>query len=199
MRLLALSLLALSALLPSLVSAQATLNKCIDAGGKVTYSNLPCRNAQEVRKVEIDPTPPPKPVVRPQAVQMQPPPPAPAAPAATPVAPTPAAAPPAPSAPVVLPAPAMPLTPRVHVTPAAPKAPVITIEPAPKYIEAQPSTVKPAARLSASQCDALTEQLGRVFDKMDSARRVGATQEQMNTWNEEVKELERKKQQSGCF
>jgi len=87
----------------------------------------------------------------------------------------------------------------MQVTPASPKAPVIAIEPSPKYIEAQPSPVKPAARPSASECNALSDQLGRVFDKMDAARRVGATQEQMKTWNEEIKELERKKQQSGCF
>ncbi|HEX5675995.1 MAG TPA: hypothetical protein VFX83_11460, partial [Azonexus sp.] len=164
------------------------LNKCIDAGGKVTYSNLPCRNAQEVRKLEIDPAPPPQPV-RPQAVQ-KPAPSAPAVPSASPEPPTP----------VAQPEPTAPATPRMQVSPAAPKAPAIAIEPTPKRIEVRPPHTKPAAaRASANQCDALTEQLGRVFDKMDAARRVGATQEQMNTWNEEVKELERKKQQSGCF
>src|SRR4030066_447452 len=61
MRLLALALLALPTLLPSGASAQATLNKCIDAQGRITYSNLPCRNAREARKVEIDPTPLPDP------------------------------------------------------------------------------------------------------------------------------------------
>jgi hypothetical protein len=40
----------------------ATLNKCIDANGQVTYSNLPCRNARETRAVEIDPAPIPDPV-----------------------------------------------------------------------------------------------------------------------------------------
>src|SRR5512141_1092948 len=40
----------------------ATLNKCIDAKGEVTYSNLPCRNAREVRTVEIDPAPQADPV-----------------------------------------------------------------------------------------------------------------------------------------
>jgi len=185
MRLLALSLFALSTLLPLQVAAQATLNKCIDAGGKVTYSNLPCRNAQQVKKLEIDPPPQP---VRPQGIQM----PVPPASSAAPVPPSIAPA----SAPVALPVPAAP---RMQVTPASPKAPVIAIEPSPKYIEAQPSPVKPAARPSASECNALSDQLGRVFDKMDAARRVGATQEQMKTWNEEIKELERKKQQSGCF
>lgn len=38
-------------------TAAASLNKCIDAQGKVTYSNLPCTNARETRKVEIDPAP----------------------------------------------------------------------------------------------------------------------------------------------
>jgi hypothetical protein len=77
---------------------------------------------------------------------------------------------------------------------------VISIEPASKYIEAQPTpATKPPVGASASQCNALSEQLGRIFDKMDAARRVGASQEQMKTWNTEIKELERKKQQSGCF
>jgi hypothetical protein len=179
MRLLAFALLALTILLPAGVSAQATLNKCVDANGKVTYSNLPCRNAREVHKVAIDPAPTP---VRPQPAPRQ----APVAPVAPDVRNAPAA--PAASPAAVVPA-----------TPVAPKAPVISIEPGSKYIEAQPTTIKPAARGSASQCDALTEQLGRVFDKMDAARRVGATQEQMDTWSEEIKELELKKQQSGCF
>ncbi|OYW36935.1 MAG: hypothetical protein B7Z35_11325 [Hydrogenophilales bacterium 12-61-10] len=86
-----------------------SLNKCIDAQGQVTYSNLPCRNAREVRAVE------------------------------------------------------------------------------------------PAKAASARQCDSLTDKLGTVFDKMDQARRKGYTQEQMNKWNQEVKALETKKQQSGCF
>jgi hypothetical protein len=38
-----------------------TLNKCIDAQGRVTYSNLPCRNAKEVHRLEIDPAPLPDP------------------------------------------------------------------------------------------------------------------------------------------
>ncbi len=187
MRLLAFALLALTILLPAGVSAQATLNKCVDANGKVTYSNLPCRNAREVHKVAIDPAPTP---VRPQPAPRQ-----------APVAPVAPDAPNAPAAPAASPAAVVPASPAAAVpaAPVAPKAPVISIEPGSKYIEAQPTTIKPAARGSASQCDALTEQLGRVFDKMDAARRVGATQEQMNTWSEEIKELELKKQQSGCF
>jgi hypothetical protein len=45
----------------------ATLNKCIDAYGQITYSNLPCRNAREARAVEIDPAPVPDPVKLPVA------------------------------------------------------------------------------------------------------------------------------------
>ena len=153
MRLLALALLALPALLSTGASAQATLNKCIDAQGRITYSNLPCRNAREARKVEIDPAPLPEPV------RVQPAPPA----------------------------------------PAAPKAASRAKETATLRLETQRTTGKPAARLSARQCDALTDKLGRVFDKMEQARRKGYTQEQMNTWNQEVKDLERQKRQSGCF
>jgi hypothetical protein len=153
MRLLVLVLLALPALLPTGASAQATLNKCIDAQGKVTYSNLPCRNAREARTLEIDPIPPPAP---------------------------------ARSAPV-------------RVESAKPTAPVRSNETATLRLETQRTTGKPAARASMSQCDTLTDKLGRVFDKMDAARRKGYTQEQMNAWDQEVKALERKKQQSGCF
>ena len=40
-------------------SVQASsLNKCVDVYGKVTYSNLVCAGAQQVRKVDIDPAPP---------------------------------------------------------------------------------------------------------------------------------------------
>ena len=43
----------------------ATLNKCVDIYGKVTYSNLACKGAQQARKVEIDPAPPVPPLVAP--------------------------------------------------------------------------------------------------------------------------------------
>jgi len=141
-------------------SAEATtLNKCIDAQGRITYSNLSCRNAKEVRRVEIDPEPQPDPI-RAEPVRAQ-------------------AAPPA--------------------KPAAPKPAAPTKESAPIRLETRHTTGKPATRASASKCDALTDKLGQVFDKMDQARRKGYTQEQMDKWNLEVKDLERKKQQSGCF
>ena len=136
-----------------------TLNKCFDTQGKVTYSNLPCRNAREVRRVEIDPAPQPD-LVRAQPVQAQ-------------------VAPPA--------------------KPAAPKPTAPPKGPAPIRLETQHSSEKPASHASASKCDTLTDKLGQVFDKMDQARRKGYTQEQMDKWNLEVKDLERKKQQSGCF
>ncbi len=149
--------------LPAAAEAN-TLNKCIDAQGKVTYSNLPCRNAREVREVEIDPPPLPDPV------RAAPP----------PVAkPTPAEARPKPAA--------------------KPKpAPAVEVIP-PIQVENRQVPVKPAAQASARQCDTLTDKLGRVFDKMDQARRKGYTLEQMEKWNLEVKDLERQKQQSGCF
>ncbi len=158
MRLLALILLVLPALLPAGASAQATLNKCIDAEGRVTYSNLPCRNAREARKVEIDPAPDP---ARAQPVQTQ--------------------VPPAPS------------------TPAVSKAADSANEPAPIRLETRRVAGKPIPQASERQCDTLTDKLGRVFDKMDQAHRKGYTQVQMDKWNLEVKDLERKKQQSGCF
>ncbi|WP_018507691.1 DUF4124 domain-containing protein [Thiobacillus thioparus] len=137
----------------------ATLNKCIDAKGEVTYSNLPCHNAREVHTVEIDPPPQSDPV---QALSAQP---------AT-----------VPSA-----------------KPAATKLKSPAKEPAPIRLETRHASAPPPSRTSASKCDALTNKLGQVFDKMDQARRKGYTQKQMDAWNLQVKELERKKQLSGCF
>jgi hypothetical protein len=51
-----------TALLLASSAQAATLNKCIDAMGQVTYSNLPCRNAHKTQAVEIDPAPAPDPV-----------------------------------------------------------------------------------------------------------------------------------------
>ena len=57
----------------------------------------------------------------------------------------------------------------------------------------------PAKLPSTKTCDALSDKLGRTLDKMDQAHRKGYTQPQMDKWNEEVRDLQRKKQQSGCF
>ena len=179
MRLPALALLVLPILFSTGASAQATLNKCTDAEGRITYSNLPCRNAAAVRRIEIDP-PPPVPVVVPPPAPAPTPVPAPS-PASTPAptaVPEPAAAP----APIPQPAPLPPiLTPAPTAPPATPRRPAAIIPPA----------VRP--------CDTLTEQLGRVFDKMDQARSKRTTQKQMDEWNQEIKALELKKQQAGCF
>jgi Domain of unknown function (DUF4124) len=158
-------LTAMAILAPTGSLGAATLNKCIDAQDKVTYSNLPCRNAKEVRKLEVDPAPPSEPAVitqpsRAQPMQAQP-------------APVPKAAG------------------RVHETaatqPESPRAPKVN------------NAAKSAARASARECDTLSEQLGSVLDKMDKAHRKGYSQEQMDKWNQEVKNLESKKRQSGCF
>lgn len=143
----------LLALLPTTVAAQATLNKCIDAQGLVTYTNKPCVNASEVRKLAIDPAPPIEP------------------------APDPAPLP----------------------RPAANRA-----DTAPDPVSVQLETRKSTGQLTprkaaAGVCDTLSEQLGRVLDKMDQARRKGYTQAQMDKWSEESRALERKKQQSACF
>lgn len=169
MRFPALALLSLCALLPAVAGAQATLNKCIDARGAVTYSNLPCKNAREVKKVEIDPAPP--------------------APAAAPKA-APAVTAPQPAKPAA-PAKAAPSVPSSKPAPAAPA----------NRLEPQSGPRKPTVLApSAGQCETLSEQLGRLLDKMDQASRKGsASPEQMKAWNEEVREIERKKQQSACF
>jgi len=141
MRLPAFVLLALISLCPAIAAAQATLNKCVDAKGGITYTNKPCSNAREAHKVEIDPAPQPD-------------------------------------------------QPRIAPVPVQPAKPA-AIKPAPNPA--------PAPQASTRLCNTLSDKLGNVIDKMDQARRKGYTQDQMDKWNEEVRELERKKQQSGCF
>lgn len=99
----------------------------------------------------------------------------------------------------------VPERPRVEspqVQPVKPAAAQPLPSPAPATIQLEtqraPKSIKPSGK-SAQQCDTLFDKLGRVLDKMDQAHRKGYSQEQMNGWNEEVRELERKKQQSGCF
>lgn len=148
----------------------ATLNKCIDSKGQVTYSNLPCRNAREVHAVEIDPAPLPDPVRTQPAKAEQ---------ADAVRAPQPAKA-----------------APPQLISPKKPASIQLDTQRSPGSANTAGQSV---TRASQRQCDTLTDQLGRVFDKMDQARRKGYTQKQMDAWNLEVKELERKKQRSGCF
>ena len=147
----------------------ATLNKCIDSKGLVTYSNLPCRNAREVRAVEIDPAPQPDPV-RTQPAKVE-------------------------QADAVQAQPAKAVPPPV-ISPRKPASIQLDTQRNPGNTNAAGQSVSQA---SQRQCDTLTDHLGRVFDKMDQARRKGYTQKQMDAWNLEVKELERKKQRAGCF
>ena len=156
--------------------AAASLNKCVDVYGKVTYSNLPCKGANEVRKVEIDPAPP---------VQV---------------------APVTPNLPPALPAAALPASPKVdvpvYVMPEKPPiviTPKSTTAPAEKKAEIKLETFGAPKKQSQNTCDTLSDKLGLVLDKMDAARRKGYTQKQLDDWNSEIKSLERKKQQSGCF
>ena len=46
----------------------SSLNKCLDIYGKVTYSNMPCKGANQARKIEIDPAPPVPKIQAPVAV-----------------------------------------------------------------------------------------------------------------------------------
>ncbi len=155
MRLPAFVLLTLITLFPAIAAAQATLNKCIDAQGAVTYSNKPCSKAQEVKKIDIDPAPVPD---RPRVVPVQ-------------------------------------MEATQSVVPKNDPSPA----PDTRHLKLQSSSGKPAQNGSAKKCETLSNTLGRVLDKMDQARRKGYTLEQMNKWNEEVRDLERQKQQSSCF
>ena len=178
MRLLIVCIVAMVASLAVPAIEAAALNKCIDAQGQVTYSNLPCRNAREVRKVEIDPPPKPDPVPVPAKVAKP-------QPAVTPQ-------------PVV-----KPQTPTQAPAATLPVAvPPVASTPASSQNLPTPAPQKPgksSIRLTARQCDSLTDKLGKILDQMDQARRSGYTQQQMDAWEQEIQDIESKKQQSGCF
>jgi type VI protein secretion system component VasK len=159
MRLTAGILIAMTWWVPAIAGAQATLNKCIDAHGQVTYTNQPCKNAREVHKVEIDPPPlPDSPRVESEKMQD------------------------------AVPAVSKPATKAAR--------PTIKIE---AKTTPKGATEKPVQKSSTKKCDDLSDKLGRVLDQMDLAHRKGYTLEQMNKWNEDVRDLEQQKQQSGCF
>ena len=163
-----LALLGLSMMASTAIAA--SLNKCVDAYGKVTYSNMTCKGANEIRKIEIDPAPPvppPAPLHSTSKVDVHS------------------------TSKVDVPVYVMPETspvPLIHATPLE-KKPVIKLE----TFGATPK------KQSQNTCDKFTDKLGLVLDKMDAARRKGYTQKQMDEWNLEIKSLERKKQQAGCF
>lgn len=176
MRLPALIVAVLPAFVPTETMAQATLNKCIDAEGRVTYSNLPCRGAREVRKLEIDPPPP-------------------AGEARASVAPPPVATPAPPETPAAQPVPAAPTPPPL---PASVPRPAAAPSPAQPRADVQRSA-SPAASAAPRTCEALTDQLGRVLDQMDAGQRQGASAQRMDAWNQQIRELERRKTEAGCF
>lgn len=139
------------------VAHGTSLNKCLDVYGKVTYSNLPCKGANEVRKIEIDPAPP---------------------------------------VPNVAPVPALP---KVDMPDYSPISVTSSLPPEKKAAIKLETFGATPRKNSQNTCDTLTDKLGLVLDKMDVARRKGYTQKQMDQWNSEIKSLERKKQQTGCF
>lgn len=142
-------------MLPPQIAAASTLNKCIDASGRITYSNLPCQGSYKAHTLEIDPPPLPDPVRPLPKVQS--------------------------------------FKPERSTLPASSPTPS---EPRP---ETRRGPGKTATEAMNNKCNTISDKLGRVFDKMDTARRHGYTQEQMNNWNQQVKDLERQKQQAGCF
>lgn len=145
-------LIAVSLIMPLPRAAVAdSLNKCIDADGRITYSNLPCTDSREVHKLAIDPPPQPAPLPKAQPARPE----------------------------------------RAHTgVPAAASEP---------RLETHRSPGKAATQATANKCNSIADKLGRVFDKMDTARRQGYTQAQMNDWNQQIRDLERQKQQAGCF
>jgi len=179
MQLLIVRIVAIAASLAAPAIEAAALNKCIDAQGQVTYSNLPCRNAREIRKVEIDPPPKPDPAPVPAKVAK----------------PQTAAIPQSVAQPQTATKPQAAALP-VDVPPVA-GTPPASSQDMPTTVPQKPG--KSSIRLTARQCDSLTDKLGKILDQMDQARRSGYTQQQMDAWEQEIKDIESKKQQSGCF
>lgn len=170
----------------------ASLNKCVDAYGKVTYSNMSCKGANQIQKIEIDPAPPvPPPAPSPVVPKVE-----------VPVYVMPEKLPGFPSGPVLGPVPGY--TPTPMPGPVATPPSGAAVAPAPALPDKK-ATVKLETfgtvpkKQSPNTCDTLTDKLGLVLDKMDAARRKGYTAKEMDQWNLEIKGLERKKQQAGCF
>jgi hypothetical protein len=93
------------------------------------------------------------------------------------------------------PAPPVPPAPKVKLEKRAPK-------PSAEATDEDVQAIVPKRKHGADnqkKCDVLSDKLGRVIDKMDTARRQGYTLKQMDTWQQEAKSLEHKKQQTGCF
>lgn len=200
----------------------ATLNKCIDENGEITYTNLACAKTQAAKKIELDPPPPPEPPrtiwvpvqVAPTPIQNP-------VGQAAPPNPAPVSAPSAPAQSVLpqssallpepphgsQPPPATPVQPAAS-RPAPPPAASEIISPrgSTTTFTNVPSDPAPAPRpagttpttLAASLCDVLTRQIGEVLDRMDAARHH-ANPEAMQTWQSQVQALEARRQASNCF
>jgi hypothetical protein len=198
----------------------ASLNKCVDENGDITYSNLACAKTQAAKKIELDPAPVPEPRRAAPPVQYWVP--VPVAPGQLPpgyvVAPPPGY--PAPGSTTLpyagqpypgqlIPAPAPATVPSTTVPPAAalprPTAPAEIITPATPDNPATPprnanpsATPTPSPALADTLCQVLSQQVGEVLDRMDAARET-ASAEQMQTWQTQIQALEARKQASSCF
>ncbi len=167
--------------LMSSAAPAASLNKCVDAYGKVTYSNLPCKGANEVRKIEIDaapPVPPPAPLPIQSKVEV-------------PVYVMPEKFP---GPGTTFSAPGGPVFP-----PTAESSSKLGRAPLDKKATIKFETFGGPKKQSQNTCDTLSDKLGLVLDKMDAVRRKGYTSKEMDKWNLDIKALERQKQQAGCF
>ncbi len=52
---------------------------------------------------------------------------------------------------------------------------------------------------NSDACNRLNEEVGRTMDEMDAARTQGGSQKKQSGWNEQLKQLQAKKSQLGCF
>jgi uncharacterized protein DUF4124 len=64
---------------------------------------------------------------------------------------------------------------------------------------AEGKRVLKAERSGRSPCDALSDQISELMDKMDSARENPYSAQQENEWNDKIKQLNVKKHRLNCF
>lgn len=156
--------------------AQASLYKCLDNAGRVTYTNAACDKAGLKEATLIAPPPPP-----------------------------------AVDAPVVQTPPTVKLSaskPRsTGFREIAPKEAPLRETALQSALQGTPLHEMPTAKLamnriapsSTGNCDKMNEQLGRVMDDMDAARRAGYTAQQEAGWNQRISGIQSEKSRMGCF
>lgn len=153
------------------LAAQATLLKCTDAKGNVTYTNAPCAKAGLKEAAVIPPPPPPaldKPARIPEIAR----------------------------APVAVKAPETVIKVPETAKPAVEKIPAAGT---PKNQDMASLKLMKSMQAGDDKCAKVNAAMGRIMDEMDAARRQGTPVDADAARNESLKNLQADKNRLGCF